>query len=85
MSFIVQKAFNVHFPRMRGHIPTFGAALVVCAAMLAPDSAFARERNEQHDALNCIDPKHRHSVVRPLTESLPIRKKDKSRVRRVLM
>jgi len=52
--------------------------------MLAPDSAFARE-NEQHDALNCADPKHRHSAVRPLTESLPIRKKDKSRVRRVLM
>lgn len=84
MSFIVQKAFNMHFLRMRGHIPTFGAALVVCAAMLAPDSAFARE-SEQHDALNCIDPKHTHSVVRPLTESLPIRKKDKSRVRRVLM
>jgi hypothetical protein len=87
VSFIVQKAFNVHFPRMRGHIPTLGAALVMCAAMFAPDSAYAREneQNEQHDALNCTDPKHRHSVVRPLTESLPIRKKDKSRVRRVLM
>jgi hypothetical protein len=59
----------------------------MCAAMFAPDSAYAREneQNEQHDALNCTDPKHRHSVVRPLTESLPIRKKDKSRVRRVLM
>ena len=87
MLFIVQTAFKVQFPCMRGHIPTLGAALVMCAALLAPDSAYAREneQNEQHDAANCTDPKHRHSVVRSLTESVPIRKKDKIRVRRVLM
>ncbi len=87
MLFIVQTAFKVQFPRMRGHIPTLGAALVMCAALLVPDSAYAREneQNEQHDAANCTDPKHRHSVVRSLTESVPIRKKDKIRVRRVLM
>lgn len=87
MLFIVQTAFKVQFPRMRGHIPTLGAALVMCAALLVPDSAYAREneQNEQHDAANCTDPKHRHSVVRSLTESVPIRKKDRIRVRRVLM
>ncbi len=84
MLFIVQTAFKVQFPRMRGHISTLGAALVMCAALFVPDSAYARE-NEQHDAANCTDPKHRHSVVRSLTESVPIRKKDKIRVRRVLM
>lgn len=87
MLFIVQTAFKVQFPLMRGHISTLGAALVMCAALFVPDSAYAREneQNEQHDAANCTDPKHRHSVVRSLTESVPIRKKDKIRVRRVLM
>lgn len=87
MSFIVQKAFKVHFQRMRGHIPTLGAALLLCGALLVPDAAYAREndQSEQNEALNCTDPKHRHSIVRSLTESLPIRKKEKSRVRRILM
>ena len=87
MSFIVQKAFGVQFPHMRGHILTFGTALAVCAAMFTPEAAYAREneQNEQHDANNCTEPKHRHSVVRPMTESAPIRKKEKLRVRRVLM
>jgi hypothetical protein len=87
MPFIVQKAFDVHLRRMRGHFVTLGPALVLCAAMLTPNSAYARENEngEQNETLNCTDPKHRHSIVRSLTESLPIRKKDKARVRRVLM
>lgn len=87
MPFIVQKAFNVHSGRMRGQFATLGATLVLCAAMLTPNPAYARENEhgEQNEALNCTDPKHRHSIVRSLTESLPIRKKDKARVRRVLM
>lgn len=87
MLFIVQKAFDVHFRRMRGHFATLGVALVLCAAMLTPNSAYAREseHGEQNETLNCTDPKHRHSIVRSLTESPPIRKKDKARVRRVLM
>jgi hypothetical protein len=87
MPFIVQKAFDVHFRRMRGQFATLAVALVLCAAMLTPNSAYAREseHGEQNETLNCTDPKHRHSIVRSLTESLPIRKKDKARVRRVLM
>jgi hypothetical protein len=50
--------------------------------MLAPGAAFARETD---DAANCADPKHRHVVVRALTEPAPIRKADKVRVRRILM
>jgi hypothetical protein len=84
MAFIVQKAFNVQFPRMRGHLFTFGTGIVLCAAMMAPDAAFARE-TDPNDAGNCTDPKHRHTVVRPLTEPTPIRKSDKVRVRRILM
>jgi hypothetical protein len=87
VSFIVQKALEMHFRRMRGHIPTLGTALVLCAAMLVPDAAYAREneQGEQNETLNCTDPKHRHSIVRSLTESLPIREKEKARVRRILM
>ena len=84
MTFIVQKAFKVQFPRMRGLLLTIGTGMVVLAAGMAPDAAFARE-NDQSEAANCTDPKHRHTVVRPLTESLPIRKGEKVRVRRILM
>jgi len=48
------------------------------------DAAFARE-TDQSEAANCVDPKHKHTVVRPLTESVPIRKSEKVRVRRILM
>ena len=84
MPFIVQKAFKVQFLRMRGLLLSFGSGIVLCAAMLSPDAAFARE-TEPNDAANCTDPKHRHTVVRPLTEPVLIRKIDKVRVRRILM
>jgi hypothetical protein len=83
MAFIVQKAFTVQFPRMRGLL-IFGSGLVLVAAMMSPDSAFARE-TDQNESANCIDPKHRHTVLRPLTERLPLRKAEKVRVRRILM
>lgn len=83
MTFIVQKAFKAHTPRMRGLFSTISFGMIALAAV-APDSAYAREV-EQPDTTTCTDPKHRHTVVRPLTEPAPIRKSDKVRVRRILM
>jgi len=84
MAFIVQKAFKVQFQHMRGLFLTVGTGMGILAAGMAPDAAFARE-TDQPEAANCTDPKHRHTVVRPLTEALPIRKGEKVRVRRILM
>ena len=84
MSFIVQQSFEVHFQRMGRFALLSTAGIVLCVAMFAPEPALARE-NEQSEQTNCIDPKRRHTAVRPLTEPAPIRKKDKERVRRVLM
>ncbi len=84
MTFIVQKAFVAQISRMRGLFLTLGTGMVVLAAGMSPDAAFARE-TDQSEAANCTDPKHRHTVVRPLTESLPIRRSEKVRVRRILM
>ena len=84
MTFIVQKALKVHFPRMRGLFFTVGSGIAVLAAGMSPDAAFARE-TDQSETANCTDPKHRHTVVRPLTEAPPIRKGEKVRVRRILM
>lgn len=82
--FIVAKAFKVHFPLMGRYLLSSSIWVALCAAMFVPESAFARE-NEQNEQPGCTDPKHRHTAVRPLTESVPVRKKDKERVRRVLM
>ncbi len=84
MTFIVQKAFKAQILRMRGALATLATSFVFFGAMLSPETAFARE-TEQNEASNCTDPRHRHYVVRPLTEPTPIRKKEKLRVRRVLM
>lgn len=84
MAFIVQKAFEAQLWRMRGLFLTFGTGICVLATGMSPDVAFARE-TDQPEVTNCTDPKHRHTVVRPLTESLPIRKSEKVRVRRILM
>lgn len=84
MAFILQKAFEVQTVRMRGFFLTFGAGVVVCAGGMMPDIAFAREA-DQAETANCSDPKHRHTILRPLTEPAPIRKSDKVRVRRILM
>ena len=83
MAFIVQKAFGTQIPAMRG-LFTVCAGFIVFAAGMSPDTAFARE-TDQSETANCADPKHKHAVVRPLTESVPIRKSDKIRVRRILM
>jgi hypothetical protein len=84
MAFIFQKAFTVQFPRMRGLVLSFGTGIAFLAAGMFPEAAMARE-TDQAEAANCTDPKHRHVVVRPLTESVPIRKNEKVRVRRILM
>lgn len=84
MAFIVQKAFEAQTWRMRGIFLTFSAGIVVFSAGMLPEAASARE-TEQVETANCTDPKHRHTIVRPLTEPAPIRKTDKARVRRILM
>ena len=84
MTFIVQKAFEAQIRRMRGLFLTVGTGVMVIAAGMSPDAVFARE-TDQPEAANCTDSKHRHTVVRPLTESVPIRKGEKLRVRRILM
>jgi hypothetical protein len=69
---------------MRVLFLTLGTGIAVLAAGVIPDVAAAREA-EQSGAANCTEPKHRHTIMRPLTESVPIRKADKVRVRRILM
>ena len=83
-TFILQKALKAHFRRMRGALLSLGSGALLCAAMFSPEAAFARE-TDQSESANCTDPKHRHYVLRPLTEPVPVRKKEKVRVRRVLM
>ncbi len=83
-SFIVKQAFGRHANRMRGSFVTLSVGFVVFGAFAMPDAAFAREV-DQAETSTCVDPKHRHILVRPLTESLPIRRSEKQRVRRVLM
>lgn len=83
MSFIVQKAFTAHFARMRGLRFLACSAVALFAAFAVPQSAAARETAQVQDE-NCTETK-RVTVVRPLTEPAPIRKKDKARTRRVLM
>lgn len=84
MTFIVQKAYLAQSSHMRGQLAIFATGLVFFGALLSPETAFARD-TEQNEAASCTDPKHRHYAVRPLTEPTPIRKKEKLRVRRVLM
>jgi hypothetical protein len=83
-SFTVYKAFCWHFARMRGLFLTLGTGIAILSAGFLPDTAFARE-TDQAEITNCNDPRHRHVVVRSLTESLPVRKSEKQRVRRILM
>jgi hypothetical protein len=83
-SFIVYKAFCWHFAHMRRLFSTLGTGIVLLSAGFLPDTALARE-TEQAEIANCNDPRHKHVVVRSLTESLPIRKTEKQRVRRILM
>jgi len=83
-SFIVYKAFCWHFAHMRRLFSTLGTGIVLLSAGFLPGTALARE-TEQAEITNCNDPRHKHVVVRSLTESLPIRKTEKQRVRRILM
>ncbi|MES2782547.1 MAG: hypothetical protein V4657_07115 [Pseudomonadota bacterium] len=69
---------------MRRSFVTLSCGFVLLAAFAVPGTAFAREA-ENAETASCSDPKHRHVVVRPLTESAPIRKAEKIRIRRILM
>lgn len=82
MLFILQKAFEAHTSRMRGAIASFATGFVFFGAILSPEAAYARETEQE--AAECTEPRHRH-VARSQTESTPIRKKEKARIRRVLM
>ena len=82
--FMLQKSLCWHFAQMRGLFLTLGTGIVILSAGFLPGTAFARE-TEQAEIANCNDPRHEHVVVRSLTESLPIRKTEKQRVRRILM
>lgn len=80
MTFIVQKAFPAQIVRMRGFVFTL---LTFGVVSFAPEAAFAREA-EQAETADCPT-KLQRRIIRPLTESTPLRKKDKDRVRRILM
>lgn len=69
--------------RMRGFVFTTLAGGAVMAMGLVPETAAARE-SEQAESANCPC-KSQRRIVRPLIEATPIRKKDKERVRRILM
>lgn len=69
---------------MRERIVSLGLGCFLLGAFAVPDTAFARE-TDQAETINCTDPRHRHVVNRPLTESPLIRKTDKIRIRRILM
>lgn len=82
--FIVRKAFERQAVSMRRSFGILSFGFIVSGAFAMPSAASAREA-EPAESASCNDPKHRHVVVRPLTESLPIRKADKIRIRRILM
>lgn len=68
---------------MRSCVLTTLAIAVVAITGFSPETAAARE-SEQVEATNCPC-KAQRRVVRPMTESMPVLKKDKERVRRILM
>ena len=83
MSFILHKAFSMLIMCMRGFVFT---TLVTCGVLVLgfmPETSLARESDQAENA-NCVC-KSQRRLVRPMTESMPIRKKDKDRVRRILM
>ncbi len=68
---------------MRSFVFTMLTACAVAISSFASEPALARE-SERAENANCSC-KLQRRIVRPLTESTPIRKKDKDRVRRILM
>jgi hypothetical protein len=83
-AFMLQQALPVQTLHREGAFMKSVMAFVIGASVLLPAQAFARDSDSE--SAICTDPKHRHTVVRPLTEPAPVRKKDKLlRIRRVLM
>ena len=68
---------------MRAFVFTTLAIAAVAITGFIPETAAAREP-EQAEGANCPC-KAQRRVVRPMTESIPVLKKDKERARRILM
>ncbi|MEP7349799.1 MAG: hypothetical protein ABI668_07590 [Sphingorhabdus sp.] len=69
---------------MRGTIFTLLAVGTALIAGIGPDVASAREAEPAENA-NCMCKTSCRAIIRPLTETIPIRKKDRDRARRILM
>lgn len=69
--------------RMRGFVFSMLAGSAIAVMGMTPETAAARE-SEQAESGSCPC-KSQRRIIRPLIESTPIRKKDKERVRRILM
>ncbi len=83
MAFILQKAFLAHIAAMRGFVFAILAILATVTIGFTPVAASPRDA-EQAENVSCSC-KLQRRLVRPLTESMPVRKKDKDRMRRILM
>lgn len=74
----------VQLRRMSGHIFTVVWRALLSATLLLSNSASARAAEPSEHTM-CHHPKHRHAALRALTEPTLVWKKDKVRVRRILM
>ena len=83
MAFILQKAFSAQIMRMRGFVFAILAVVATITIGVTPVTASPRDA-EQVENISCSC-KSQGRLVRPLTESMPVRKKDKDRMRRILM
>jgi hypothetical protein len=82
--FILQKAFPVQSGSMQRLAFIIMLAAIAATAGFTPQAAYAAD-SDQAENTNCSCKTPRRTIVRPLTESTPIRKSDKVRIRRILM
>ena len=83
MAFILQKALLAHTRCMKGFAFTLSALGGAAVLGFAPEAASARE-SDQIEVASC-QCKPQRRVVRSMMEPTPVRKKDRDRVRRILM
>ena len=83
MAFILWKAFKAQRISVKGLTYTILAIAATVLMVITPVTASPRD-SDQAEAANCPC-KAQRRLVRPLTESMPVRKKDKDRIRRILM
>ena len=83
MAFILQKDFPAQIMCMRGFVFAISSVVAAIGIGVTPVTASPRDLDQAENAsCSC---KSQRRMVRPLTESMPVRKKDKDRVRRILM